>query len=1257
DLIYCPFSPPSAKSDHLLPNGRSAIQCKHIPYHLNNKVVLKKYFSQFGNVQEVYIKRNKYMAVIYFGDHVSIQSGKLKSVQIMKSVTEMEKNAKLNLLSLTKLELLRGLNQEEELFSSDAQMKHPESVRSAVYGVSSLMSRTAKTSEEKYRILEQRDKILRLAHIKRTDLDKAKPIVGTCPDMCPEKERYMRESRQQLSIFELLPGTSKVDHTAAIKEYSRSSADQEEPLPHDLRPSSVLSMTMDYLITHVMNKMEGNTREWYDFIWNRTRGVRKDITQQNLCDPLTVSLLEKCTRFHIHCAHHLCEEPVSSFDAKINNENMIKCLQSLKEMYQDLANMDIYCKREAEFRAYSVLLNLNNGDVLRELQQFQPTLCNSPEVVFAAQALIALNTNNFVKFFKLVQTASYLNSCILHSYFNQVRRNALKILNTAYTINSQRSTTFPLRDLMHMLLFRDDKEAADFVTYYGLHVSNGWVQLNRLRFKESKRCFKPKISAFIKEKLTGSIGEIINGGPLPSVIQHIPVCSFNKENLYTGENSEIEPSNSDQKTNLNMTVSLLLTVCFSKDIKEVVEELVQDIVEEECQEIINFSTALCYTPKEGQRAQIFSCSEETCINLVTLFLEDEIFQTARETLQEFQHFHKCLWRWRNVVINQKKMKRKLRVFPAAPCYVENTNELKALLPSAECPIPKEYFSKGILDLGHAGKLGISCIRLNRLRNEMIHQMKVQYFYQKLLREAAWTPLDLPSLISEHLALQREHVFWKVVLVLPDNEMHPSGDLSRILGNWLKVKFMGAEISKKVNNNAKDKIQTLALFQYIKQQEDWATQVNVCVKVVQGILSDAELETAKSQKDFLGTSGFILLLPVREKNEDSTKIDEFWFSALLQLRKLLEAKPVLPVIPLIILVPIQGKDEIEKDVEKGLLLQDLISSELISDYIIVKISSFLNDLEANLQAVKWLASHSPRHPKLCCQTLSQFVEDGVHREFSRRFFWDRKERRLAGLASQKPGPIIDLYNSVLQFLADVISSEWLSNLSWPVPEFAEPEGTGQLPHLYWNTPRHLAWLKEAVLSFQIPQIDIPPSGTPWNFICTTIFQYISQIPSSHQTQPVLQVQVENLLSGIYFKLKDKELASSGEGGFSVKDIPWDAIISLCINHRLKDWMPLTLPTVSEALSRDGEIRVYFSKDHLSEFTRPSSWERARLRTQREIQQSYERCGYILLGAGGGFKHGIVMAEPGFEPMTSDSQARALSTEPRCFSLEELYLVST
>lgn len=72
-----------------------------------------------------------------------------------------------------------------------------------------------------------------------------------------------------------VPLVSQVDHAAAVKEYSRSSADQEEPLPHELRPLAVLSRTMDYLVTRVMDRTDGSLRDWYDFLWNRTRGIRK----------------------------------------------------------------------------------------------------------------------------------------------------------------------------------------------------------------------------------------------------------------------------------------------------------------------------------------------------------------------------------------------------------------------------------------------------------------------------------------------------------------------------------------------------------------------------------------------------------------------------------------------------------------------------------------------------------------------------------------------------------------------------------------------------------------------------------------------------------------------------------------------------------------------------------------------------------------------------------------------------------------------
>ena len=41
-------------------------------------------------------------------------------------------------------------------------------------------------------------------------------------------------------------------------------------------------------------------------------------------------------RFHIFCAHFLCEADMNSFDAKINTENLTKCLQTLKQFYGDL---------------------------------------------------------------------------------------------------------------------------------------------------------------------------------------------------------------------------------------------------------------------------------------------------------------------------------------------------------------------------------------------------------------------------------------------------------------------------------------------------------------------------------------------------------------------------------------------------------------------------------------------------------------------------------------------------------------------------------------------------------------------------------------------------------------------------------------------------------------------------------------------------------------------------------------------------------
>ncbi|CAM4635024.1 germinal-center associated nuclear protein [Caretta caretta] len=1377
----------------LSPSELTAIQCKNIPDYLNDTNVLEKHFGRM-KVRRIFTRRSKKLAIIHFYDHAAAAQARKKAKGLHKDIvtfwhkkktslgkgefSSKEKKAdedegrqskeeqnyqhsplrkslirpstSSNLSSKSspakKSALTKSLQFEADPFDSGTEGQNSESLAVSASSVSNLIGSVAETSEDKYRLLDQRDKIMRQARVKRTDLGKAKTFVGTCPDMCPEKERYMRETRNQLSIFEVVLGSDKVNHAAAIKEYSRSSADQEEPLPHELRPSEVLRMTMDYLVTQIMDQGEGNYREWYDFVWNRTRGIRKDITQQHLCDPLTVSLIEKCTRFHIHCAHHLCEEPMSSFDAKINNENMTKCLQSLKEMYQDLANKGIYCKSEAEFRGYNVLLNLNKGDILREVQQFQPAVRNSAEVRFAVQAFAALNSNNFVRFFKLVRAASYLNACLLHCYFNQIRRDALKSLNIAYTVNTQRSTVFPLDNLVRMLLFRDCEEATDFISYYGLSVSDGYVELNRLAFLESEGLPKPRKSLFVKQKLTASIGEIVNGGALPPVTHHVPVCSFNGQNKYTAGSAAGEPAGSIQNASVNVTEGRLEergvesegTVVqvqppaqplpsllphppvppaaqspfqpivqpelppskpqppyTDTDITEVLEGLVHEVLKGECREIgktgaAYVTAAMCtsdatreelltevmteilrqvatdvvsaerervkeekrraeeekqkqererlikqlshslgaelteevikegvqetsaselkYALERDRKARIARCSEEVCADVMQLFLEEEIFQSAKETLQELQCFCKYLQRWREVVAARKKLKHQMRAFPAAPCCVDPKNKLKALSPSAECPIAEENLIKRIVNLGHAGNLGISCTRLRWLRNRTKHQMKVQYFYQQLLCDAAWTPLDLPSLILEHIPVQREQIFWKVLLVLPSYEGCPAEDPSQVLADWLKAKFMGDKRSKDMICNTEERVQTLALFNSLGMQGDQAVCVNLCVKVAHGTLSDTQLDVAEAEKDLLGTSGLVLLLPPRARSDDVAEEDVYWLAALLQLKQLLQAKPFHPIVPLVVLVPTRGEEAAEKEVEEGLMLQDLISAHLISDYIIVEIPDSVSDLQGTnrlSEAVRWLLSQCPSSPELGCQTLQQFIEDGLSREFSGRFYHDQRQRRLAGLPSQEPSAIIELYNSVLQFLSGVVSSEQLCDQSWPVTEFVEPGGNRLLPHLQWNTLDHLGWLRKAVLSFQIPHMDLPPQGAPWRPVCSMIFQYVSQIASSPQTQPILQSQVENLLSRTYCKWRGRLFASSGDDGPAVDEIPWDEIFVLCIDHKLRDWKPPRLPVIPEAVSEDGQIYVYFFEEHLKTFTLPFSWERARLQTQKEIQKGHTR----------------------------------------------------
>lgn len=1394
----------------------TVLQCRNLPPELNQKGVLAKHFGAFGKVRRIYCKPQRNLAAIHFDDHASAmkakKNGKMlhqheltlflqrkkqspgdkgsrgpaphqqrlhkdqaEPEQLQIQVPSPLKRATLRPTALSTtfsspVKKPRALQFEDSQTESspDPQTSERPVDRPVPSSLLVLVGQMAETSEDKYRLLEQRDKILRQGRPKRTDLNLSKVFIGTCPDMCPEKERYMRETRNQLSVYEVMPNTELVDHAVAIKEYSRSSADQEEPLPHELRPLPVLSRTMDYLVTQILDQGQDNYRDWYDFVWNRTRGIRKDITQQHLCCPDTVALIEKCTRFHVHCSHELCEEHMSSFDGKINNENMTKCLQSLKEMYQDLANAGVYCPQEAEIRQYNVLLKLNDGDILREVQQFRDSVRNSAEVKFAVQAFSAVNNNNFVRFFKLVKSASYLASCLLHRYFNQVRSRGLKTLNVAYTVGT-RSTAFPLDDIVRMLMFQNSNEAVAFIQQHGLNVSDGIVELSRTSFLDPELSVSSRRSEVILSKRNVLIGEVVNGGPLPNPPDHRPVCSFDADNKYRGEELAPEPppskaaaasrppapepepepvslhaqerppafgaavvqseaeetrepslflpaperqfqpipppqptapikvptppppkpvfSDEDIEAELNSVIEEVTdaavreladdAACYASAaleescdqvealVCEVTETLLkeislneikleQDRIAEEKRQmeearrkreheafLIDYSFSLCteliyevldeaiektagseiQQAVDEKAALVARCTEEACVGLIEETLDTDIAVLVEEVLDvELQRIHKYIKRWRDVVSVRRQLKRQMRAFPAAPCFVDPRCKLKALAPSAQRST--QLLSQGQVHLGHAGTLSVSTSRLLKIREEVIHKLRVQYYHQLLLDQASWAPLDLPASVTKHLLNPPPEIFWKCLLLLPSEHETAASESNRVLCDWLAMK-LGSECCPPSDGT----LQTLRLSHSLQETPHHVHTVHIAVKVSYGPLSEDGLCQMEECQELQGTGALLMLLPVSELL-DAHRSDQDLplLSALLQLKQLQQANTWHCPLPLVILVPGPKRGEEQADsLAEALMLAKLVEDGLISEYIFFFIPETTSDLQGSKQLIEalfWLSSRTPPAPRLSCQTLVQLVESVLSREVSSRIHEHRRERASSSLPPQRPLPVIQLYNAALSHVAESVSSSELTRLSWPPLEFCETNNMKSVPHVDWNCPEHLSWIRDSVLSLQLPLWDDLSPADSWSDLCSSIGTYAAQLPTCRTSQPLLMSRLENLLERFRCRVQSRRSAGAKvswsswahrpeeeeEEGPVWQSFPWDDVVEICIDHKLKNWQVPSRPPCEDAVTEDGEILVYFLSDALSSFSAPDKWTEAVRQTQREKHQQQEgACG--------------------------------------------------
>ncbi|XP_065092452.1 protein xmas [Ochlerotatus camptorhynchus] len=548
---------------------RKSISCEQIPELFLDKLIAKKHFSQFGRIYRFILRPKRLSCTVEYenaeaAEAALARSGLFRDVKFNvywtdeapaavvggssrdEGFVDPEVQQELDTMSggpsslRTKQSIKQSIEsflKQTERFPMHPVLAPPKPLRmpmmapprnnipsadpkafQAKMEFESLARKPALTAEERFRLLDARDKYIRFTMDRTTDIRKAKSTQGTCKDMCPEKERYMRECKFQVASYEAGESSQQIDHAKAIKQYSRSSADQEAPLALELRSENGLELAMSYLLIRIADlcdEEDVNLSDWFHFLWDRTRGIRKDITQQELGSLRAVRLVEQCARFHIHCAARLVAEEPSVFDQKINTENMTKCLQSLKYMYHDLGLKGIRCPAEAEFRAYVVLLNLNDGNFLWEVKQLAGDIMHSQEIRFALQVYFALESNNYARFFRLVRQTTYMNACILLRYFNQIRTRALETMLRAYTYRTPAS--FSLDHLIDLLAFEDTEAAASFLDAYNLPIdlSLGTVLMDPKQYERPDLPYQLERAFNLVEcKRTCSVGEAISGQPL-----------------------------------------------------------------------------------------------------------------------------------------------------------------------------------------------------------------------------------------------------------------------------------------------------------------------------------------------------------------------------------------------------------------------------------------------------------------------------------------------------------------------------------------------------------------------------------------------------------------------------------------------------------------------------------------------------------------------------------------------------------------------
>ncbi|XP_061190038.1 SAC3 domain-containing protein 1-like [Saccostrea echinata] len=301
-------------------------------------------------------------------------------------------------------------------------------------------------------------------------MEKSLPFIGECSQMCPADEIKLRIREELVHPLEKVFKSGRLidDPNMMVKEYSRSAAGRHEIPTQDLRPGPVLLTTVEYLLGRI-SLVEGRPwNEVYDFIFDRLRAVRQDMTIQQIGGFEAITLLEYIVRFYIYSGYRLCEEKIDHFDPKINDQHTQECLKQLLSLY---TTCHCYLENRAEFESLYLIFNLGQAEALQHYYDLPKDLREHKLMEGSYMLSVAYYLGNYNNVLKSLKSPCFtrhpLVLCAFHRNLTQLQRRALKIMSHGY---SSKALRYPVQHLADLLWFDSLSLCVTFCEMCGLQV-------------------------------------------------------------------------------------------------------------------------------------------------------------------------------------------------------------------------------------------------------------------------------------------------------------------------------------------------------------------------------------------------------------------------------------------------------------------------------------------------------------------------------------------------------------------------------------------------------------------------------------------------------------------------------------------------------------------------------------------------------------------------------------------------------------------